>query len=140
MRRLACAAALLLAACSDPLGSSHLQIHVAGSYYGTIDDTKPVTVRYTVTNGTDATIALESCGSRVNARPERKENTGWTPRGGLTCLAAVTPPVEVAPGATLTDSTEIVGWGTWRLRIHVSAGSDMRDRVSQPFESGYPGG
>ena len=120
MKRLACAAALLLAACSDPLTSGRVQVRAANSFYGVIDNTKATTVRYTVTNGTDETVSLQSCATRVDA--------------------VVAPPIEVAPGGTVTDSTEIVGWGTWRLRIRASAGGAARDLVSQTFESGYPGG
>jgi hypothetical protein len=140
MRRFACAAAFLLAACSDPLSSGRVQVRAADSYYGTIDNTKPVIVRYTVTNGSDETVALDACGTRIDAHPERKDGGSWTPDGGMACLAVVTPPIQVAPGATVTDSTEIVGWGTWRLRIRASAGGTAKDVVSQTFESGYPGG
>ena len=38
-----------------------------------------------------------------------------------------------AKGATVTDSTEIVGWGTWRLRIRAIGGGGARDLVSQTF-------
>lgn len=139
MKRLTCAAALLLAACSDPLGSGGVQIRAANSFYGVIDNQKPTTVRYTVTNGTDRTVSLASCASRVDARPERKDGGSWTPSGGVNCVAVLSPPIEVAPGATVTDSTEIVGWGTWRLRIRATAGEAAKDLVSPTFESGYPG-
>jgi hypothetical protein len=138
MRRLTCAAALLLAGCSDPLGSGRVQMRAENDFYAVFRGDQTTTVRYTVTNGTDAPIEMLTCAASVDVTAERLDGRTWSPVVGLVCLPSPTPPIRIAAGETHTDSTQIVGWGTWRLRTEATQGKSSRVIVSRTFETGVP--
>ncbi|HEX8245384.1 MAG TPA: hypothetical protein VF541_17855 [Longimicrobium sp.] len=117
MRKLVCAA-LLLAACSDPLGSGGVRVLPEQEAYAAFNDTQPVTVRYTVTNADDAPIGVPICGSTLSVQIQRKVNGEWATVAapGTSCFA-VFALRTIDPGRSVTDSVTVQGFGTWRVRV-----------------------
>lgn len=133
-------AVLLLAACSDPVGSGGVRVLPEQEAYAAFNDTQPVTVRYTVTNGDDAPIGVPTCGSSLSVQVQRKLNGEWvtvvTP--GTSCFAVFSLKT-LEPGRSLRDSVTIQGLGTWRVRVpYTRAGGATGAADSREFETRIP--
>jgi hypothetical protein len=137
MKRLLCAV-VLLAACSDPTGSTGVRVRAESETIPAFRSDEVVTVRYTVTNATFTTIELSPCGERLTADVQRLEDGEWVTVGGMVCPLALLPPVELAPGESRTDSVQVTGFGTWRVHIRYARGGDATAAVSPSFQTRIP--
>src|SRR3954469_3885450 len=142
MKRILSAAVLLLAACSDPSGSDgRVRVRPEREAYAVFRPDEVVDVQYTLTNTKSVAIQIPTCGAHLAVDIDSRQNGAWVFAGpAWYCLAMLTPPQEVAPGATITDEVQVTGFGTWRVRVPYGWQGDPADdahiAVSTAFMTG----
>ncbi|HEX8906090.1 MAG TPA: hypothetical protein VF771_14680 [Longimicrobiaceae bacterium] len=138
MKKLLCAA-LVLAACSDPVASGVVRVDTEREAYAVFRPDQVVTVRFTVANAGDKPISVSTCASRMNVQVQRKQDGDWIM---VTPVALPCPGVAalrvIEPGGASTDSVTVQGFGTWRVHVPYNRGQSGGNADSREFETWIP--
>lgn len=131
---------LLAAACTgDPAGIDTDGVKMTVS----VDPaTPPVQYNATVLVRNESSrpiYVLNHCGNIVGAGLERREGGRWVAApGGVICFAAYTPPIELAPGETVTGAIPIDQPGVYRSTVRIAHSPEAEEvgEVRREFGAG----
>jgi hypothetical protein len=121
MRIRGLATLLLLSACTgDPSGIRPGDVAMSVAVDADAPPEHNVEVRVE-NRGEQAVYVMDYCGDIVTPRFQRRTGGGWVdaPYGPVPCLAMLTPPIEVAPGAAVVRSLLIDEPGRYRSIVRL---------------------
>jgi hypothetical protein len=114
------ACAVVALACGGPTEPSDVAvIATAGSF--AVDEYVPFVIR----NDGHETIYVGRCGERVQTGLDRRVGARWENEMAALCiLSFYVPPLQLAPGESVTDSVLVRSAGTFRVFIGYGRGDD----------------
>lgn len=108
----------LLAGCSDSTGLAAGAVRMTAMVNGDAPPTGD-NVSFTIQNRGSRTLQMLLCSdTRVTVAIDRREDGAWKDFGGDACFA-VYRPVDLAPGATRTETRAVREAGRYRFEIRV---------------------